>query len=133
MIYTVHDFLLKPIWLAKQLQADPLIPVTDEHHKHLMRQANRIALAFNEYCQDYAEWEVVSLNFARITHDIITICWKQWQEVRQLFADITKELEIADPTLGLCALSVQKQVYLQIVLYTAFLGGSRGSVAQTKK
>ncbi len=133
LICTIRDFLLKPIWSAKQLQADPPIPVTDEHRKRLMRQANRIALAFDDYCQDYAEREVVSLNFACITHNMMTICWKQWQEVGQLFADLTKELEIADPTLGLCALSMQKQVYLQIVLYAAFLGGSRGSVAKTKK
>ncbi len=59
-----------------------------------------------------------------MTHDMMTICWKQWQEAAQLFADITKELEIADPTLGLLALSVQKQVYLQIVLYMVFLGSS---------
>ncbi len=110
LIYMVHNFLLKPIWSAKQLQADLPIPVTDEHCQRLMRQVNRIMLAFDKYCQDYAEQEAVSLNFACITHDIMTICWKQWQEVGHLFADSTKELEIADPTLGLLALSVQKQV-----------------------
>ncbi len=124
LIYMVRDFLLKPIWSAKQLQANPPIPVTDKHRRRLMKQANRIVLAFDEYCQDHAKWEAVSLNFMRMTHDMMTICWKQWQDVAQLFADITKELKIADPTLGLLALSVQKQVYLQIVLYMAFLGSS---------
>ncbi len=133
LIYTMCDFLLKPIWSAKQLQADPPIPVTDEQRKRLIKQANRIALAFDDYCQEYTEREAVSLNFTRITHDMMTVCWKQWQDAGQLFADMTKELELADPTLGLCALSMQKQVFLQIVLYAAFLGGSRGSVAQTKK
>ncbi len=51
LIYTVCNFLLKPIWSAKQLQADPPIPVTDEHHRRLMKQANKIVLAFDDYCQ----------------------------------------------------------------------------------
>ncbi len=49
LIYTVRDFLLKPIWSAKQLQADPPMPVTDEHRKCLIRQANRIALACDDF------------------------------------------------------------------------------------
>ncbi len=77
-------------------------------------------LAFDDYCQDYAEREAVSLNFVcmmmMMMMMMMTICWKHWQDAAQLLVDMTKELEIADPTLGLLTLSVQKQVYLQIVL-----------------
>ncbi len=64
---------------------------------------------------------------------LFVVCWEVWQEVAALLTNLIKELWLANLSLGVFQLVVQRQVYLQILLYAAFLAGTRGSTSQARK
>ncbi len=90
-------------------QKDQLYRTVHRHHERIPVHANKIANKFDEHCTNYAKCERISLNSARMNSNLTTACWQLWQD--------------ANPELGKFTLTVQKQVYLQIMLYSVFLGG----------
>ncbi len=132
IVYTLRDFLLKPIWSAKQLKANPPIEIPAKHCECLIRMAAQISNNFDDRCWEVTIRQGCSLNAARVNTSIMITCWKDWQDAALLLTDLINELLLRDPLLGAIALTVQKQVYLQILLYGAFLGVGSGSASETK-
>ncbi len=133
IVYTLHDFLLKPIWSAKQLKTNPPIEIPIDHHERLSKMANRIYNNFNEHCREIAIHQGWSLNAARVNTSIMIVCWKDWQDASLLLTDLINELWLKHPYIGALALTIQKQVYLQILLYGTFLGAGHGSATEAKR
>ncbi len=94
--------------------------------------ATWISNNFDECCQEIAVCLGCSLNVARVNTNIMITCWKDWQYTLLLLTELINELWLKNPLLGAIALSIQKQVYLQILLYSAFLGAGRRPASETK-
>ncbi len=133
MLELVRDYLQHPIWSAKKLQADPKIEIPDSHFKRIVDKVNRIAGSFESYCKNYAVEHKINTHFAMMNINIMVVCWKQCEEAAVLLTDLVHELLLDGPTLGVFQMINQRQVYLQILLYTAFLGRSRGPTAHAKQ
>ncbi len=132
-IYMLRDFLLKPIWSAKQLSTNPPIDIPADHRMRLLKMSDRIGTSFNERCREIAVRKGCSLNVARVNTSIMVICWKDWQDASLLLTGLANELLAKTPSIGAVALSIQKQVYLQILLYSTFLGADHGQMSEVKR
>ncbi len=133
LLYTLRDYLLKPIWSAKKIEAMPPIPIPIAHRDQILSFANKITCRFDNVCRGVAAKEGWSLNAAKLNTNMIIACWRLWQEAAVLFANLLQELLVVNTNLGIHQLCVQRQAYLQILLYASFLGGSRASASQATK
>ncbi len=132
VVYTLHDFLLKPIWSAKQLKSDSVIKIPADHRERLFTIAHRIFKAFIVRCRALAIRRGWSLNAMHVNANMMVECWREWQDASLLIIDLINELWLKQPYIGVLALIIQKQVYLQILLYVSFLRSARGSVSEAK-
>ncbi len=94
--------------------------------------SNWIYHTFNECCREIAIRQGWSLNAALVNTSIMIECWKDWQDTSLLLTDLINELWLKRPYIGALVLCIQKQVYLQILLYTTFLGVGHGSASELK-
>ncbi len=71
---------------------------------------------FEEYCKKKADDLKMSRPYLRINTNILTICWRECQEAALLFSDLCAEEQLINMNLGVMALAIQKQAYLQIFM-----------------
>ncbi len=79
-VYTLRDFLLKPIWSAKQLSANLPIDIHIDHRMRLLQMADRICSSSDERCREIAVHQGCSLNVAHVDTSIMIICWERLAE-----------------------------------------------------
>ncbi len=83
-------------------------------------------------CREIAIHQGWSLNATRVNTSMMVECWKEWQEASLLITDLINKLWLEHPYIGALVLCIQKQVYLQILLYVTFLGSGHGSASEAK-
>ncbi len=120
----MREYLQHPIWSAKKLEAEPVIPITEQQRTRILKVAEKAVNKFDSYCKRRADELVMNATAVKINTNILTVCWRECQEAALLFTNLCAEEQLVDPNLGIMALAIQKQAYLQIFFYAMFTGSS---------
>ncbi len=123
-----HEFLQRPIWMLKQVELDPQIPVTEEQRMRVVRVAHRIWANFKEKTRDHIapRFNMTALP-AQVGTNIFLVSWDKILLLATEIADIINLEWNKKPDVGVFTYGKKKAELLRIACYVFMFGDRLGA------